>query len=56
MRSRGAVFWYSLGLTLLLLLPMIGLTWFFVRQRQQQNERRRYDHEERLIEYDLAAV
>ena len=40
MRSRGAVFWYSLGLTLLLLLPMIGLTWFFVRQRQQQNELR----------------
>ena len=40
MRSRGAVSWYSLGLTLLLLLPMIGLTWFFVRQRQQQNELR----------------
>ncbi len=40
MRSRGAVFWYSLGLTLLLLLPMIGLTWFFVHQREQQNELR----------------
>lgn len=40
MRSRGAVFWYSLGLTLLLLLPMIGLTWFFVHQRARQNELR----------------
>lgn len=40
MRSRGAVFWYSLGLTLLLLLPMIGVTFFFVNQRQQQEELR----------------
>lgn len=37
MRSRPGVFWYSLGLTLLLLLPLIGLTAFFVHQRQQQN-------------------
>lgn len=37
MRSRPGVFWYSLGLTLLLLLPLIGLTAFFVHQRQEQN-------------------
>lgn len=40
MRSRAGVFWYSLGLTLLLLLPLIGLTAFFIHQRQQQNELR----------------
>ena len=40
MRSKGAVFWYSLGLTLLLLLPMVGVTYFFVHQRQQQQELR----------------
>lgn len=40
MRSRGAVFWYSLGLTLLLLLPMIGVTFLLVNQRQQQEELR----------------
>lgn len=37
MRSRPGVFWYSLGLTLLLLLPLIGLTAFLVHQRQEQN-------------------
>lgn len=37
MHTRGGVFWYSLGLTLLLLLPMVGVTAFLVRQRQQQN-------------------
>lgn len=40
MRSRTGVFWYSLGLTLLLLLPLIGVTAFFLHQRQQQNEMR----------------
>lgn len=40
MRSRAGVFWYSLGLTLLLLLPLIGITAFFVHQRQQQDELR----------------
>ena len=40
MRSRAGVFWYSLGLTLLLLLPLIGGTVFFLYQRQQQNEMR----------------
>ena len=40
MRSRAGVFWYSLGLTLLLLLPLIGLTAFLVHQRQEQNELR----------------
>ena len=39
MHTRGGVFWYSLGLTLLLLLPMVGVTAFLVRQRQQQNHR-----------------
>lgn len=37
MHTRGGVFWYSLGLTLLLLLPMVGVTAFLVRQRQQQS-------------------
>lgn len=40
MRSRAGVFWYSLGLTLLLLLPLIGVTAFFLHQRQQQEEMR----------------
>lgn len=40
MRSRAGVFWYSLGLTLLLLLPLVGLTAFLLYQRQQQNEMR----------------
>ena len=40
MHTRGGVFWYSLGLTLLLLLPMVGVTAFLVRQRQQQTELR----------------
>lgn len=40
MRSRAGVFWYSLGLTLLVLLPLIGLTAFLVHQRQTQNELR----------------
>ena len=40
MRSRTGVFWYSLGLTLLLLLPVIGVTAFFLHQRQQQDEMR----------------
>lgn len=40
MRSRAGVFWYSLGLTLLLLLPLIALTAFLIHQRQQQNELR----------------
>ncbi|MDD4850353.1 MAG: hypothetical protein PHO10_06590 [Gemmiger sp.] len=36
MRSRGGLFWQSLFLTLLLLLPMVGGVWFFSVQRQQQ--------------------
>lgn len=40
MRSRAGVFWYSLGLTLLLILPLVGLTAFLLYQRQQQNEMR----------------
>ncbi len=36
MRSRTGVFWYSLGLTLLLLLPLMALPLFLLHQRQQQ--------------------
>ena len=37
MRSRIGTFWYSLLLTLLLLLPMMGAVLFFANQRQNQN-------------------
>lgn len=37
MRSRPGLFFQSLGLTLLLLLPMIGVVLFLVGQREQQN-------------------
>ena len=40
MRSRAGVFWYSLGLTLLLLLPLMAITLFLLHQRQQQQELR----------------
>lgn len=40
MRSRAGVFWYSLGLTLLLLLPLMAVTLFLLYQRQQQQELR----------------
>lgn len=41
MRSRNGLFWQSLGLTLLVLLPMIGVVVFLGRQRDQQEELRR---------------
>ena len=37
MRSRIGTFWYSLFVTMLLLLPMIGAVLFFANQRQNQN-------------------
>lgn len=40
MRSRAGVFWYSLGLTLLLLIPLMAVTLFLLYQRQQQQELR----------------
>ena len=36
MRSKRGIFWYSLGLTLLLLLPMILTVAFFTDQYQKQ--------------------
>ena len=36
MRSRRGIFWYSLGLTLLLLLPMVLTVAFFTDQYQKQ--------------------
>lgn len=36
MRFRRGLFWYSLGLTLLLLVPMMGLILFFTQQRVEQ--------------------
>lgn len=40
MRSRGGIFWHSLFLTLLLLLPVIGAVLFFASQREKQAELR----------------
>ena len=40
MRSRAGFFWYSLWLTLLLLLPLILVVGFLARQRQAQQELR----------------
>lgn len=37
MRTRRGSFWWSFTLTLMLLLPMMVLTLFLVRQREQQN-------------------
>ena len=36
MRSHRGIFWYSLGLTLLLLLPMVLTVAFFADQYQKQ--------------------
>ena len=36
MRSNRGIFWYSLGLTLLLLLPMVLTVAFFTDQYQKQ--------------------
>ena len=41
MRSKRGIFWYSLGLTLLLLLPMILTVAFFTDQYQKQQLLRR---------------
>lgn len=40
MRSRPHIFWQSLGLTLLLMLPMAALVLFFVGKRAEQNQLR----------------
>lgn len=40
MRSRSGIFWHSLFLTLLLLLPIIGAVLFFASQREKQAELR----------------
>lgn len=40
MRSKRALFWYSLGLTLLLLLPMVLTIAFFADQYQKQQQLR----------------
>lgn len=40
MRSRPGIFWKSLFLTLLLMLPLIGAVAFFASQRQQQESLR----------------
>ena len=38
MRSNRGIFWYSLGLTLLLLLPMVLTVAFFTDQYQKQRQ------------------
>lgn len=40
MRSRNGIFWHSLFLTLLLLLPIMGAVLFFAGQRQKQDQLR----------------
>lgn len=55
MRSRRGIFWYSLGLTLLLLLPMVLTVAFFTDQYQKQQLLRQASAADRTLRIEPGA-
>lgn len=55
MRSSRGIFWYSLGLTLLLLLPMVAAVAFFADQHQKQQALRQASASESGLRVEAGA-